>query len=67
MKIDLAETNATSINASIFDLSGKLVVKTEVSIAKSVLNIESLDKGMYVLVLEDQANIKLNSARFVVE
>ena len=67
LKIDLAETNATSINASIFDLSGKLVVKTEVSIAKSVLNIESLDKEMYVLVLEDQANIKLNSARFVVE
>ena len=67
LKIDLAETNATSINASIYDLSGKLVVKTEVSTAKSVLNIESLDKGMYVLVLEDQANTTLNSARFVVE
>lgn len=53
LSVDLAESN---VQCQVFDLTGRLLMQQEISADKSVISLENLTAGMYLLKILDTYN-----------
>ena len=57
--------NSENLNYSILDISGKVVEKEQLRIDKRTINVSTLAKGCYILLLENELNQNFKPIRFI--
>jgi len=54
--IDFSETFASSAIVAVYDISGKKIIETNVDTRKNIINVQSLDSGMYFFEITSEEN-----------